>query len=71
MAGVRQTRAAFRHITGVSITLVTDSQNWPDGSGIFFPRHGHRLAHPPVDAKGNKAPKNGYGGKFPLQGESL
>lgn len=34
---------------------------------IFFPNHWHRLAHPSCcrRARGNKPPKNGYGGKFP------
>lgn len=48
------------------------SQRCPDGraGGIlfyFFPNHWHRLAHPSCcrRARGNKPPKNGYGGKFP------
>lgn len=39
------------------------------GGGLiyFFPNHWHRLAHPSCcrRARGNKPPKNGYGGKFP------
>lgn len=70
MAGVEQKCWPFSHITGVSITPVTGSQCCPDGSRkfIFFPNHGHRLAHPSCcsGAKDNKPPKNGYGGKFSL-----
>lgn len=70
MAGVGQTIEAFSHITGVSITLVTASQNCPDGSRIFFPNHGHRLAHPPVVAmpKAINHLKMDMVESFPLQG---
>lgn len=60
---------AFSHITGVRAP-VTGSQSCPDGRRefIFFPKSLAQVGTPSCcsGAKGNKPPKNGYGGKFSL-----
>lgn len=62
------TREAFSHITGVRAP-VTGSQNCPDGRRKFiFSKSLAQVGTPSCCscAKGNKPPKNGYGGKFSL-----
>lgn len=60
---------AFSHITGVRAP-VTGSKSCPDGRRefIFFSKSLAQVGTPSCcsGAKGNKPPKNGYGGKFSL-----